>query len=165
MEAAAASSSNHRSHPPLTSHLSSLPAPCHRPSAPDLLCFRALERSPAVVIDGYEDVPVNDEDALLRAVANQPVSAAIEASGRDFQFYSEGVFTGSCGTELDHGVAIVGYGTSKDGMKYWIVKNSWGPEWGEEGSVRMQRGISACEGLCGIAMEASYPLKTSPNPV
>ncbi|CAD5193798.1 unnamed protein product [Musa acuminata subsp. malaccensis] len=36
-------------------------------------------------------------------------------------------------------------------MKYWIVKNSWGPEWSE--------------GLCGIAMEASYPLKTSPNPV
>nr|XP_018675855.1 PREDICTED: vignain-like [Musa acuminata subsp. malaccensis] len=123
------------------------------------------ERSPAVVIDGYEDVPVNDEDALLRAVANQPVSVAIEAIGQDFQFYSEGVFTGSCGTELDHGVAIVGYGTSKDGMKYWIVKNSWGPEWGEEGYVRMQRGISASEGLCGIAMEASYPLKTSPNPV
>ncbi|RWW56326.1 hypothetical protein BHE74_00036968 [Ensete ventricosum] len=66
-------------------------------------------------MDGYEDVPVNDEDALL---ANQPVSVAIEASGQDFQFYSE----------LDHGVAIVGYGTSEDGMKYWIVKNSWGPE-------------------------------------
>ncbi|RZS10370.1 hypothetical protein BHM03_00041586 [Ensete ventricosum] len=47
------------------------------------------ERSPAVVIDGYEDVPVNDEDALLRAVANQPVSLAIEASGQDFQFSSE----------------------------------------------------------------------------
>ncbi|RWW67300.1 hypothetical protein BHE74_00025272 [Ensete ventricosum] len=72
---------------------------------------------------------------------------------------------GSCGRELDHGVAIVGYGTSEDGMKYWIVKNSWGPEWGEEGYVRMQRGISASEGLCGIAMEASYPIKTSPNPV
>ncbi|KAJ8472208.1 hypothetical protein OPV22_026551 [Ensete ventricosum] len=47
------------------------------------------ERSPAVVIDGYEDVPVNDEDALRRAVVNQPVSLAIEASGQDFQFYSE----------------------------------------------------------------------------
>ncbi|XP_065020482.1 vignain-like [Musa acuminata AAA Group] len=112
--------------------------------APQEQCKVKRERSPAVVIDGYEDVPVNDEDALLRAAANQPVSVAIEASGQDFQFYSEGVFTVSCGTELDHGVAIVGYGTSKDGMKYWIVKNSWGPEWSEEGYVRMQRGI--CHG-------------------
>lgn len=44
---------------------------------------------PAVSIDGYEDVPNNDEDALLKAVANQPVSVAIDAGGSDFQFYSE----------------------------------------------------------------------------
>lgn len=40
-------------------------------------------------IDGHEHVPANDEDALLKAVANQPVSVAIEAGGSDFQFYSE----------------------------------------------------------------------------
>ncbi|CAL9185935.1 unnamed protein product [Musa hybrid cultivar] len=116
-----------------------------------------------VVIDGYEDVPVNDEEALMKAVANQPVSVAVEASGPDFQFYSEGVFTGDCGTALDHGVAVVGYGTTHDGTTYWIVKNSWGPEWGERGYIRMERGISAPEGLCGIAMEASYPVKASLN--
>lgn len=117
--------------------------------------------SPAVSIDGHEDVPANDEDALLKAVANQPVAVAIEASGSDFQFYSEGVFTGECGKELDHGVAIVGYGSAQDGTKYWIVRNSWGSEWGEKGYIRMQRGIEDKEGLCGIAMLASYPVKTS----
>ncbi|WOK92799.1 vignain-like [Canna indica] len=98
-------------------------------------------------------------------MANQPISVSIEAAGQDFQFYSEGVFTGSCGTELDHGVGIVGYGTADDGTKYWIVKNSWRADWGEQGYIRMQRDVSTTEGLCGIAMEASYPIKTSPNPV
>nr|KYP45866.1 Vignain [Cajanus cajan] len=110
----------------------------------------------AATITGYEDVPANNEKALQKAVANQPVSVAIDASGSDFQFYTSGVFTGSCGTELDHGVTAVGYGVS-DGTEYWLVKNSWGTEWGEEGYIRMQRGVSAAEGLCGIAMQASYP--------
>ncbi|XP_043813156.1 vignain [Manihot esculenta] len=132
--------------------------------AEDEICNVLKENSPAVSIDGYEKVPENNENALLEAVAKQPVSVAIDAGGSDFQFYSEGVFTGSCGTELDHGVAVVGYGTTLSGTKYWIVKNSWGAEWGEKGYIRMQRGISEKEGLCGIAMEASYPIKNSNNP-
>lgn len=71
------------------------------------------------------------------------------------------MFNGGCGNDLDHGVAIVGYGAEPDGTKYWIVKNSWGSAWGENGYLRMQRGVSAKEGICGIAMEASYPIKTS----
>lgn len=58
---------------------------------------------------------------------------------------------------------MVGYGTTLDGTKYWIVKNSWGTEWGEEGYIRMVRGSHAEGGICGIAKEASYPLKLSPD--
>ncbi|XP_057422293.1 vignain-like [Lotus japonicus] len=122
-----------------------------------------MVNEPAVSIDGYEIVPENNEVALLKAAANQPISVGIDAGGSDFQFYSEGVFTGDCGTELDHGVAIVGYGAAQDGTKYWIVKNSWGADWGEQGYIRMKRGISKKQGLCGIAMEASYPIKSSPT--
>ncbi|PPS17593.1 hypothetical protein GOBAR_AA02983 [Gossypium barbadense] len=104
-----------------------------------------------------------DEKALMKAVANQPVSIAIDAGGTDFQFYSEGVFIGDCGTELNHGVAVVGYGATLDGTKYWIVKNSWGEDWGEKGYIRMKRDVDAEEGLCGLTLEASYPVKLQSN--
>ncbi|XP_031474932.1 vignain-like [Nymphaea colorata] len=114
-----------------------------------------------VTIDGHQNVPTNNEAALMQAAAHQPISVAIDASGSAFQFYSEGVFTGDCGTELDHGVAVVGYGATDLGDKYWIVKNSWGVGWGEQGYIKMARGISDKRGLCGIAMQASYPVKNS----
>ncbi|KAG1363901.1 Cysteine protease XCP1 [Cocos nucifera] len=111
-----------------------------------------------VTIGGYQDVPVNSEESLLKALAHQPVSVAIEASGRDLQFYRGGVFDGPCGTELDHGVTAVGYGSSK-GQDYIIVKNSWGPTWGERGYIRMKRNTGKPEGLCGMNKLASYPTK------
>ena len=125
--------------------------------AADATCNTKEEAIHAATITGHEDVPVNSESALLKAVAMQPVSVAIDASGFDFQLYSSGVFNGTCGTELDHGVTAVGYGTTEDGIKYWLVKNSWGTSWGEDGYIRMQRDIEAKEGICGIAMMASYP--------
>ncbi|KAK8963389.1 Xylem cysteine proteinase 1 [Platanthera guangdongensis] len=115
-----------------------------------------------VTISGYEDVPENDEVRFLKALAHQPVSVAIEGSGRDFQFYTGGVFDGPCGAELDHGVTAVGYGSSK-GQDYVIVKNSWGSKWGEKGYIRMKRGTGKAEGLCGINKMASYPTKKDAN--
>ena len=70
----------------------------------------------------------------------------------------------ACGTQLDHGVLLVGYG-EKDGVKYWKVKNSWGAKWGEEGYIRIARGGMGPAGQCGVAMQASYPTKSSSAPL
>ena len=109
--------------------------------------------------DGCSDVPPNNQALLKQAVANGPVSIAIEADTRVFQSYSSGVITSSdCGTSLDHGVLIVGYGT-ENGIDYWLVKNSWGPSWGLDGYVKIQRSDKTNDpGICGVAMEPSFPI-------
>ncbi|KAG2400538.1 Cysteine proteinase [Vigna angularis] len=133
-----------------------------KPSA-DGICDQYKQNARAVTIDGYERVPAYDELALKKAVANQPVSVAIEAYGREFQLYESGIFTGTCGTFIDHGVAAVGYGT-ENGTDYWIVKNSWGEKWGEAGYVRMERNIAEdTAGKCGIAILSFYPIKRGQN--
>lgn len=107
-------------------------------------------------ITGFQDVPPNDEVELMKAVAHQPTSVAIEGGGLAFMFYYSGVFNGPCGTDLNHAVAAVGYGVDGDGSKYWIVKNSWGTDWGEAGYIRMAKDAGP-EGLCGIAKQPVYP--------
>lgn len=124
----------------------------------EAVCNKQKVRYNSVAISGYEKVPANDEKSLKAAVANQPVSVAIDAGGYDFQFYSGGVFSGICGKQLNHGVTAVGYGEARN-KTYWLVKNSWGTDWGESGYVRMKRDSRDKRGTCGIAMEASYPVK------
>lgn len=113
----------------------------------------------AARITSYNHIPANNERAIQAAVANQPVSVAIDGGGLEIQLYSSGVFTGSCGNSPNHGVAIVGYGAEK-GVKHWIVKNSWGTGWGNRGYIKLQRGTSDKSGICGINMDASYPTKS-----
>jgi len=108
-------------------------------------------------ITSYQDVAQDNEAALQAAVAQQPVSVAIEADQSGFQFYSSGIFTGTCGTSLDHGVLAVGYGTD-NGQAYWKVKNSWGASWGSQGYILLGRNMQAPYGQCGIAMDPSYPI-------
>merc|ERR1712078_767515 len=107
-------------------------------------------------VTGYKDVQASNEAQLQAAVAQQPVSVAIEADQSGFQFYKSGVFSGTCGTKLDHGVLVVGYG-SDGGKAYWKVKNSWGGTWGSQGYIMLARNIASSKGQCGIAMQPSYP--------
>lgn len=114
---------------------------------------------PVVRMSGCRDVTSKDTFALMSAVAMQPVAVAIEADTRYFQLYTGGILDATtCGTNLDHGVLVVGYG-EENGKKYWIVKNSWSSSWGENGYVRILRSSDATDaGICGIAMEASFPV-------
>jgi C1A family cysteine protease len=112
----------------------------------------------AATLSGFKDVAVNDELALETAIVQQPVSVAVEADQSVFQFYSGGVMDSTCGTQLDHGVLAVGYGTDA-GKGYYKVKNSWGSSWGEKGYIRLGRGAKFNpSGQCGIQMVASYPV-------
>lgn len=104
-----------------------------------------------VKVTGYKNVPSNSVAQLKAAINKQPVSVTIEADKTCFQNYHSGIMNSQqCGTNLDHAVAAVGYG---DG--YYIVRNSWGSRWGDNGYIK----IATVEGkgICGIQMDSLYP--------
>jgi len=110
-------------------------------------------------ITSFTDVTPSDNDALRAAVAQQPISIAIEADQDGFQFYSSGVFSGDCGNALDHGVLVVGYNQTST-PNYWIVKNSWAAIWGDAGYIYLvdDATLNAGTGQCGLLSEPSYPV-------
>jgi len=120
-------------------------------------------------INSFIDVEAKSASALMEALSYQPVSIAIDASKLPFQFYKHGVFDSRCGTRLDHGVLAVGYGTEinddaddAESKDYWLVKNSWGPEWGDEGYIKIARSegdkTERLGGQCGILLQPSRPV-------
>jgi len=114
-----------------------------------------------VQISDYADIIENDEKVLKRAVAQQPISVAIQANLSSLHFYKSGIYQDpECGDGLDHGVLVVGYGHDLfKGLDYWIIKNSWGDTWGEKGYFRMLRNYEESKsGMCGIAIQPSFPI-------
>jgi C1A family cysteine protease len=110
-----------------------------------------------VQLTGHKDVAPNTPAQLEAAVAKGPVSVAIEADTDVFQSYNNGIISSAaCGTQLDHGVLVVGYG-EQSGKKYWILKNSWGADWGEKGFFRIAKDAKSGPGICGLQSEPSYP--------
>jgi cathepsin L len=138
--------------------------------------------SPVAAIDGYVRLPENNYTALMNAIATVgPIGISVDASA--WSSYAGGIFDGcnQVNPDIDHAVVLVGYG-EEAGKKYWIVRNSWSPKWGEEGYIRIARtddeegrcgsditpqNGNACEGetdpqkvcgTCGILFDTSYPL-------
>ena len=113
-------------------------------------CTSTCTKNTGVTPKSFTDVAKNSDSALMTALVSQPVSIAIQADQPAFQLYKSGVLTGTCGSNLDHGVLAVGYGTWTDGTDYYKVKNSWGIGWGMGGYILIQRGNPQRCGECGI---------------
>ena len=101
-------------------------------------------------------MPENDKSALRHAVWQQPVSVAIDAATYYFHSYRKGVLSdaAACGTSLDHAGLAVGYG-HQDGFDYYLLKNSWGPDWGDHGYVKVA--ADDTYGVCGVQKDPGYP--------
>ena len=112
------------------------------------------------IVKSVTHVSVNSDIAMMTALAQQPVSVAIEADQVAFQLYKSGVFTATCGANLDHGVLLVGYTENA-----YILKNSWSNSWGDNGYIYLAKGNDLTtgkpynngSGQCGVLMEGVYP--------
>jgi len=124
-------------------------------TAEDGTCHYSASDSGAT-LKSYTNVQAGSESDLQAKVTMGPTSVAIDASQSSFQFYTSGVYyEPNCSSQnLDHGVLAVGWGEESN-ADYWIVKNSWGTGWGEEGYILMSRNRN---NNCGIATMATLPV-------
>lgn len=108
-----------------------------------------------IQVTGAVQVGTNSVSALQNALAMQPIAVSIQADTMVFQSYTSGVLDSTaCGTSLDHAVLAAGYGV-ENGMNYWLVKNSWGTSWGDNGYIKLAAVDG--EGICGVQMAPVYP--------
>ncbi|KAJ9559914.1 hypothetical protein OSB04_005074 [Centaurea solstitialis] len=142
--------------------------PYSEPAKRGACCHEKLQNRP-VIPAGYELIPIDNEQALLEAVAKQPVILNMFLYEGFFN-YKEGIYTGDdCkGKDNAHAVVAVGWGVTPEGCKYWIIKNSWGENWGEKGYMKIARETGDPRGACYLTSYSSYPIlepKPKPNAV
>jgi KDEL-tailed cysteine endopeptidase len=118
-------------------------------------CDKTKAKQITARITGYKYVTSRNETALLAAIANQPVAVYVEADY--WFFYFGGIVNRNCNTNLNHGVLVVGYNTTSS-IPYYIVKNSWGTDWGRSGYIKIA--ITSGNGICGIQISPMYPTIT-----
>lgn len=137
--------------------------------AKETVCHRKLERTrPAVTVDYIVELPEQNEQALMQALAHTPTGVAM-CCGEfidNWHLYTGGIFNESahCTEPIDHALLAVGYGTTEDGVPFFKIKNSWGQHWGEDGYMYVRRGIADPKGSNGVALCPGYVIKNTDSP-
>jgi len=121
-----------------------------------------MRGTPQVYVESVAKVPANSSEQLIAAIYQGPCSVTVAAEAPAFMGYRSGIVnTPSCGTQLDHAITGVGYGV-ENGQQYYIIRNSWGPTWGEQGYIRIATQKTG-PGICGIQQVSVWPTLHEPN--
>jgi len=118
---------------------------------------RASQMTSSAGVTKVNQVPSRSASALKAAIAVGPTSVTVEADRSVFQRYTGGILnSAACGTQLDHAITAVGYGT-QNGVDYYIVRNSWGASWGDRGYINIAAQAGSSAGICGIQQTSVWP--------